>query len=68
MINDINHIFDAIYRMAAPLSDGAIEYSDGTQATLSQMAKDVVTFLSWAAQPEHDKRKKMSIDVNLSQL
>ncbi len=22
------------------------------------MAKDVVTFLSWAAEPEHDERKK----------
>ena len=54
--------------MAAPLSDGAIEYTDGTKATLSQMAKDVVTFLSWSAQPEHDSRKKMSIDVNTYQL
>lgn len=25
------------------------------------MAKDVVTFLSWAAEPEHDERKKTGI-------
>lgn len=25
------------------------------------MAKDVVTFLNWAAEPEHDERKKMGI-------
>jgi len=25
------------------------------------MAKDVVTFLSWAAEPEHDERKKLGI-------
>jgi len=38
--------------------DGVVEYPDGTPATTSQMGKDVVTFLSWAAEPEHDERKK----------
>ena len=33
----------------------------GTPATTSQMAKDVSTFLSWAAEPEHDERKKIGI-------
>jgi len=33
----------------------------GTPATTSQMAKDVVTFLNWAAEPEHDERKKTGI-------
>lgn len=32
-----------------------------TPATASQMAKDVVTFLNWAAEPEHDERKKIGI-------
>lgn len=32
-----------------------------TPATTSQMAKDVVTFLNWAAEPEHDERKKYGI-------
>jgi ubiquinol-cytochrome c reductase cytochrome c1 subunit len=25
------------------------------------MAKDVVTFLAWASEPEHDERKKMGM-------
>jgi len=47
--------------MQAPLYSEIIEYEDGTPATQSQLAKDVVTFLSWAASPEHDMRKKMGI-------
>ena len=39
-------------KMTAPLSDGLVEYSDGTQSTTAQMAKDVTTFLVWA-QPNH---------------
>ncbi|KAH9940928.1 cytochrome C1 family-domain-containing protein [Epithele typhae] len=47
--------------MARVLFDGLVEYDDGTPATTSQMAKDVVTFLNWAAEPEHDERKKAGI-------
>jgi len=47
--------------MAAPLYNEIIEYDDGTPATQSQLAKDVATFLTWAASPEHDLRKKVSI-------
>ncbi|KAL0580595.1 cytochrome c1 [Marasmius crinis-equi] len=47
--------------MARVLFDGLVEYDDGTPATTSQMAKDVVTFLNWAAEPEHDERKKTGI-------
>ncbi|KAI4523951.1 cytochrome C1 family-domain-containing protein [Schizophyllum commune] len=47
--------------MARVLFDGLVEYDDGTPATTSQMAKDVVTFLNWAAEPEHDERKKVGI-------
>ena len=43
--------------MTKPLSDGQVEWEDDTPATETQMAKDVSTFLSWAAQPEHDERK-----------
>lgn len=45
--------------MARVLYDGLVEYEDGTPATTSQMAKDVVEFLNWAAEPEMDTRKKM---------
>lgn len=47
--------------MAPPLSDGQVSYEDGTQASLDQMAKDVVTFLQWAAEPEMEARKMMGI-------
>ncbi|KAF9110849.1 cytochrome c1 [Mortierella sp. AM989] len=47
--------------MARVLYDGLVEYEDGTPATTSQMAKDVVVFLSWAAEPEMDERKKMGM-------
>jgi len=43
--------------MAQALYDEIIEYEDGTPATQSQCAKDVVTFLKWCAEPEHDTRK-----------
>jgi len=49
--------------MARVLFDGLVEYDDGTPATTSQMAKDVVEFLNWAAEPEMDVRKKMGMKV-----
>ena len=44
--------------MAKQLTDGQVEYEDGTPATEMQMAKDVAAFLAWTAEPEHDDRKK----------
>lgn len=38
-----------------------MEYSDGTPASASQLAKDVSTFLRWTSEPEHDDRKRMII-------
>ncbi|TID14832.1 hypothetical protein CANINC_004503 [Pichia inconspicua] len=45
--------------MGRVLFDDLVEYEDGTPATTSQMAKDVTTFLNWAAEPEHDERKRL---------
>ena len=50
-------------KMASPLSDDIIEYTDGTQATVDQMAKDVTTFLSWAAEPELEERHRTGVKV-----
>ena len=46
-------------KMPKPLEDNLIEYSDGTPATEEQMAKDVVTFLMWSAEPHLEARHKM---------
>ena len=46
-------------KMANPLSDGLVEYSDGTQATVEQMSKDVTTFLMWTAEPHLETRHQM---------
>ena len=50
-------------KMASPLSDGIVEYSDGTEATMDQMAKDVTTFLAWAAEPELEERHRVGFKV-----
>ena len=50
-------------KMSSPLLEGIVEYSDGTEATVDQMAKDVTTFLSWAAEPELEERHKTGVKV-----
>lgn len=51
--------------MAQALKPGILDYEDGTEATISQMAKDVSTFLCWAAKPEQDERHKMGVKAVL---
>jgi len=52
-------------KMSKPLSDDLIEYSDGTVASEEQMAKDVTTFLMWAAEPHLEARHKMGFKAIL---
>jgi ubiquinol-cytochrome c reductase cytochrome c1 subunit len=55
--------------MPPPLQEGAIKtdgkptFQDGTPATIEQMSRDVVAFLSWAGDPKHDERKRMGLLV-----
>lgn len=52
--------------MAPPLaSEGQVSYSDGTDATIQQMARDLVEFLQWTAEPEMEARKSMGIQTIL---
>tara|TARA_B100001029_G_scaffold164291_1_gene155021 strand:- start:30 stop:617 length:588 start_codon:yes stop_codon:yes gene_type:complete len=50
-------------KMSQPLMDDIVSYSDGTQATEAQMAKDVTTFLTWAAEPHLEVRHKIGLRV-----
>jgi len=54
-----------VIAMPPPLYDEAIEYIDGTNASLHQLSYDIVNFLNWAAEPELQKRKSLGIKVLL---
>jgi ubiquinol-cytochrome c reductase cytochrome c1 subunit len=49
--------------MPPPLNPDSVTYADGTMATVEQEARDVVTFLSWAADPKMEERKRTGFSV-----
>jgi ubiquinol-cytochrome c reductase cytochrome b/c1 subunit len=49
--------------MPKPLSDGQVEYTDGTPTTVDQYGKDISAFLMWAAEPTLDARKRLGFQV-----
>jgi ubiquinol-cytochrome c reductase cytochrome c1 subunit len=51
--------------MPQPLSDNTVTYDDGTKATLDQEARDIVAFLTWAADPKMEERKKTGFKAML---
>ena len=50
-------------KMAEPISDGIVEYVDGTETTKAQISRDVTTFLVWAADPHLEARHRMGFKV-----
>ena len=50
-------------KMPKPLSDGQVQFDDGSPATLPQYAHDVTTFLMWAAEPKMEARKQLGFQV-----
>jgi ubiquinol-cytochrome c reductase cytochrome c1 subunit len=49
--------------MPQPITDGAVDYTDGTPAKLENYARDVTAFLSWAAEPTLAERKRIGLRV-----
>ena len=50
--------------MPPPLvADGQVAYSDGTNATVDQMAQDVSAFLVWTAEPKLEDRHRTGLAV-----
>jgi ubiquinol-cytochrome c reductase cytochrome c1 subunit len=45
-------------KMSSPLMEGLVEYSDGTEASIEKMAKDITTFLVWSSEPHLEMRHK----------
>ncbi len=50
-------------KMSAPLLEGLVDYSDGTQASVDQMSKDVTAFLVWASEPHLEAQHRMGFKV-----
>ncbi|OSM06948.1 cytochrome c1 [Magnetofaba australis] len=53
------------FAMPQPLMADAVEYADGTEATLPQLSEDVTAFLAWASEPKQTERKEAGVKVVL---
>ncbi len=49
--------------MPPPLTEGGVEYADGTKATVDQLAHDVTAFLTWASSPKLEAQKRTGFKV-----
>jgi len=49
--------------MPKPVSDGQVEYTDGTPTTVDQYSRDVTAFMMWAAEPHLEARKALGFKV-----
>lgn len=49
--------------MSRPLNPDQVEFADHTPATVENMARDVATFLAWAAEPELEERRSMGVKI-----
>jgi len=49
--------------MRNPLTDGQVDYTDGSPQTVDQYAKDVSAFMMWAAEPHLEARKRLGMQV-----
>ncbi len=47
--------------MPSPIMDDIVEFDDGTEATQSQIARDISSFLAWTAEPELEERKSLGV-------
>ena len=54
-----------VIAMPAPLAEGQVDYFDGTNATVEQMANDVAYFMQWTAEPELTTRQQLGVYVLL---
>ena len=51
--------------MPPPLNQDQVKFADNTAASVPQMSHDVVTFLSWAAEPTLEQRHRIGFKVIL---
>ncbi len=56
-------ISSASLAMAQPITDGQVTYEDGSPETIDQYARDVSSFLMWAAEPHLEARKSTGFTV-----